>query len=151
MLSKLDLDANDTVADFFAGLGTFARAIAPQVKQVHAYETSPAMVERGRSSIAVDNIHYHRADLFDETFTLPQQSGSVNKWVLDPPRAGALHLCQLADPSRVSLIVYVSCHPASMLRDADVLLEKGYKLVSVEGFDMFHHTSHLEMLAVFST
>jgi 23S rRNA (uracil1939-C5)-methyltransferase len=90
-------------------------------------------------------------NLFEITKELLLQLGKANKWLIDPPRDGAFQLVQLIDDDiNPSLIVYVSCNPATLARDAQILVnEKGYRLDKAGIVNMFPHTSHVESIALF--
>jgi 23S rRNA (uracil1939-C5)-methyltransferase len=90
-------------------------------------------------------------NLFEITKESLLKLGQANKWLIDPPRDGAFQLVQLIDNDiQPSVIVYVSCNPATLARDAQILVhEKGYKLDKAGIVNMFPHTSHVESIALF--
>ncbi|MEX2469426.1 MAG: 23S rRNA (uracil(1939)-C(5))-methyltransferase RlmD [Pseudohongiellaceae bacterium] len=151
-LGQLALNDTDRVLDLFCGLGNFTLPAARQAARVVGVEGSAEMVARGRENAqlnGLDNIDFHAADL---TRPINDQSWAqqpFDKVILDPPRSGALEIIeQIADlnPAR---IVYVSCNPVTLARDASRLLARGYKLKSAGVMDMFPHTAHVESMAAF--
>ena len=153
-LAWLDLQATDKVLDLFCGLGNFTLPVARLAASVVGVEGSEAMVERGYHNASlncVNNIEFFAADLH---LPLTEVNGkpwlrSFDKLLLDPPRSGAEEIVKAIDHFNVPRIVYVSCNPATLARDAGILTEKGYKLVKAGVMDMFPHTSHVESMAVF--
>jgi 23S rRNA (uracil1939-C5)-methyltransferase len=158
----LDLTSADRVGDFFCGLGNFTLPIAQYAAHTVGIEGSASLITRARENAAANGLtaktEFAVANLFTidrEWFAkLPQ----LNKWLVDPPRDGALELVK-AIPApedaavfglRPERIVYVSCNPATLARDAAILVhEKGYRLLGAGVANMFPHTAHVESLAVF--
>ena len=151
-LDLLELDAGDSVLDLFCGLGNFTLPIAKRAGSVLGVEGSEQMVQRGKANAelnAMQNVDFAAADLTQPLQEQPWLPGKVNKVLLDPPRSGALEIVEqiaLLEPER---IVYVSCNPATLARDAQCLLERGYELKSAGVMDMFPHTTHVESMALF--
>lgn len=140
------------VLDAFAGAGNFAWALAEAGHEVLAVEGNgrPLQELKQRAETAGLALRTQPLDLFSE---LPLKLGQYDTVVLDPPRAGADHLCQglaaLRRGRRPKRIVYVSCAPATLARDAATLQGAGYGLRRAAVFDMFPQTHHVECLAVF--
>jgi 23S rRNA (uracil1939-C5)-methyltransferase len=150
----LQLDNNDSVLDLFSGLGNFTLPIARQCASVTGVEGSLVMVNKARANArlnGIDNASFHYADLYsDEVKDTQWVRQQYNKILLDPPRSGAAGILDYLKRMKAERIVYVSCHPATLARDAGVLVnELGYKLTHAGVMDMFPHTAHVESLAVF--
>jgi 23S rRNA (uracil1939-C5)-methyltransferase len=153
-LDLLGPEKTDRVLELFCGLGNFSLPLARLSGEVVAVEGDSALVERARRNAArngLDNVQYHVANLFDDVSGLPWlRNQHYDKLLLDPPRSGALEV--LPEIARVGAerIVYVSCNPATLARDAGVLVnELGYRLEQAGVMDMFPHTAHVESIAVF--
>lgn len=153
-LELLAPQANETVLDLFCGLGNFTLPLARQALQVTGVEGEAAMVERARAAAQANGIYntdYYACNLMaDDLSQEPWLKRHYDKILLDPPRAGAreviAHLSKLA----AQRIVYVSCHPGTLARDAAELVQThGYRLVGAGVMDMFPHTAHVESIAVF--
>jgi 23S rRNA (uracil1939-C5)-methyltransferase len=150
----LQLDNDDTVLDLFSGLGNFTLPIARQCASATGVEGSLVMVNKARANArlnGIDNVRFHYADLYsDEVKDTQWVKQRYNKILLDPPRSGAAGILDYLKRMKAERIVYVSCHPATLSRDAGVLVnELGYKLTHAGVMDMFPHTAHVESLAVF--
>ena len=150
--------AGEKIADFFCGIGNFTLPIARSGAAVLGLEGLSNLVDRANESAALNNINnatFGVADLFKMTEESLLVLGHFDKWLVDPPRDGAFELVKAITPGSTSntaptLIVYVSCNPATLARDAGVLVnEKGYKLVSAGVINMFPHTAHVESIALF--
>ena len=151
-LRLLDLQPTDSVLDLFCGLGNFTLPMAQNCMQVIGVEGDLAMVNRARDSAASNNIantDYHVADLTqpDDGFSWLRQR--YDKILLDPPRSGALEIAQLIGRFKASRIVYVSCQPSSLVRDAAIICAQGYRMTHLGVMDMFPQTAHVESMAVF--
>ncbi|WP_020559735.1 23S rRNA (uracil(1939)-C(5))-methyltransferase RlmD [Thiofilum flexile] len=151
----LDPQANETVLDLFCGLGNFTLPLAQQAMQVTGVEGDAVMVKRAKHSAELNDIHntdYHACNLMDDD-ALKQQAWlkrHYDKILLDPPRAGAIEIMPYIGRLKAKRIVYVSCNPATLARDAHELVNThGYRLTSAGVMDMFPHTSHVESIAVF--
>nr|WP_298378125.1 23S rRNA (uracil(1939)-C(5))-methyltransferase RlmD [uncultured Halomonas sp.] len=147
-LNWLEPEKNDHVLDLFAGVGNFSLALAPHVAKVTSVEGSQAMVERIQHNArhnGLDNIDARVGDL-NESPALDSCPDSV---VLDPPRNGADAVCRALAKSRVKRILYVSCDPATLARDAGHLLRGGYRITQAAVADMFAQTAHLEAMLLF--
>ncbi len=150
-LTLLDLQSDDTVLDLFCGLGNFSLAMAKFAKHVVGVEGNEEMVKRAKLNAEhndLSNAEFHAADL-NEPLTAAWAQQKFSKILLDPARAGAANLMEYIENFQAQRIVYVSCNPATLARDAGLLAEKGYKLMKAGVMDMFPHTSHVESIAVF--
>lgn len=150
-VNLLALTPNDEVLDLFCGLGNFSLPIAKTSKRVMGIEGSTKMVERARDNAVLnqlDHVEFACADL--ETWSLadPRLQG-INKVLLDPPRCGAAGMVTQMQQLNPEIIVYVSCNPATLARDADTLIGQGYRLEAAGVMDMFPHTAHVESIARF--
>lgn len=143
---RLDPQPHETLADAYAGVGTFAVILAPLVARVIAIEESASAVENAAVNTAGSpNIEYHKGKVED---VLPCIDARIDCLVLDPPRLGA-HPGALAAviAARPSRIAYVSCDPATLSRDLRLLVSGGYQLLDVTPVDMFPQTYHIECVA----
>jgi 23S rRNA (uracil1939-C5)-methyltransferase len=153
-IAYLALNESDVVLDLFSGLGNFALAMARHCQQVTAVEGSLVMVKKARHNAElndINNVEFIFADLYsDEVLTAPWLKQQYDKVLLDPPRSGAAAILPALKKMQAKIIVYVSCHPATLARDAAVLVnELGYKLSNAGIMNMFPHTGHVESIAVF--
>lgn len=153
-LELLDPQAHETVLDLFCGLGNFTLPLARKAQQVIGVEGDLAMVERARAAAKANDIHntdYFACNLMgDKLAQEPWLKGRYDKILLDPPRAGAKEVIEQFGKLKAKRIVYVSCDPATLARDAGELVNThGYQLVGAGVMDMFPHTSHVESIAVF--
>ena len=153
-IEYLDLKATDVVLDLFSGLGNFSLAMARHCQQVTAVEGSLVMVQKARDNAslnAVSNVEFIYADLYgDDILAAPWLKQKYDKILLDPPRSGAAEILPALKKMQASIIVYVSCHPATLARDAAVLVnDLGYTLKKAGIMNMFPHTGHVESIAVF--
>ncbi|MFW2373729.1 MAG: 23S rRNA (uracil(1939)-C(5))-methyltransferase RlmD [Gammaproteobacteria bacterium] len=152
-LAFLDLSENDRVLDLFCGLGNFSLPMAQQALSVVGVEGVDSMVAKARDNAAlnaIDNCSFYAADLSADLTGMPWLNQSYDKILLDPPRSGAMEMLKYLGKLDARRIVYVSCHPATLARDAQVLVhEFGYTLKSAGVMDMFPHTAHVESIAVF--
>lgn len=153
----LELRPDDRVGDLFCGLGNFTLPIAQRAAFTYGIEGSAPLIARARENAAenglADRVDFAVANLFeiaDDWFdTLPQ----LNKLLIDPPRDGALAVVKALPPAasgRLERLVYVSCSPSTLARDAAILIhEKGYRLAGAGVANMFPHTAHVESIALF--
>jgi 23S rRNA (uracil1939-C5)-methyltransferase len=152
-LELLDLREKDTVVDLFCGLGNFTMPIALQVAAVVGVEGEAGLVRRARENSqrnGIDNVEYHVVDLSEDPSDQVWMQRHYDKVLIDPPRSGAQQLVPSLAGLGADRIVYVSCHAASLARDASVLVnESGYRLIAAGVMDMFPHTSHVESMALF--
>lgn len=164
-LRLLDAQSDERVIDWFCGLGNFTLPIATRCREVLGIEGSETLVERSRQNAARNALSarasFQARNLFEMTPEELKSYGHADKWLIDPPREGAFALVKaLSDclgnggssegwqgPER---IVYVSCNPATLARDAGILVHvAGYRCVSAGAVNMFPHTAHVESMAVF--
>ena len=154
-LRLLDPQPQERIADFFCGLGNFTLPIARSGAQVVGIEGSATLVRRAEQNAAYNdlsgNTKFSTMNLFEMDETILTKAGHFDKWLVDPPRDGAVELMKSITPETAPRrIVYVSCSPSTLARDADVLVhEKGYTLKAAGVMNMFPHTSHVESIALF--
>jgi|TARA_B110000902_G_scaffold51458_1_gene59291 23S rRNA (uracil1939-C5)-methyltransferase len=152
-MALLEVCAEDRVLDLFCGLGNFSLPLAKRVNALVGVEADAALVKHAQNNAKLnqlDNATFEQADLTKTALKdYSWAKGGFNKILLDPPRSGAFEvLPQLVDLG-AERIVYVSCNPATLARDAGELVHKhGYTLVSAGIMDMFPHTSHVESIAL---
>ncbi len=161
----LEIAPDESVLDLFCGIGNFTLPIATLAKEVLGIEGSDVLCQRAQENALRNNIHkkvsFKQMNLFETQLEHIKTWGRFDKWLIDPPRDGAYALVQaLRDAYQSQLeenlnilprrIVYVSCNPATLARDAGILVnEAGYELSQAGIFNMFPHTSHIESIAVF--
>lgn len=151
-LTWLDVQPEDRVLDLFCGMGNFTLPLAARAAQVVGVEGVEALVLKGQENARQNGLHnvtFFHENLEDDVTLQPWAQQGFNKILLDPARAGApgvmQHIIKLA-PERV---VYVSCNPATLARDSDVLVNAGYQIQRLAMLDMFPHTGHLESMVLF--
>jgi 23S rRNA (uracil1939-C5)-methyltransferase len=157
----LEVKASDRVLDLFCGIGNFTLPLARKAKAVLGIEGLATLTTRAKANAEhnglEDRVSFMQSDLFEVTTETIALWGKAERWLMDPPREGAMEICKaLAElyiqnsdllPQR---IVYVSCNPKTLARDADLLCHQaGYKLKGAGIVNMFPHTSHIESMAVF--
>jgi len=152
----LKLTGVETVLDLFCGLGNFTLPIARHAKHVTGVEGDLVMVKRARKTAianGIENTDYYASNLMGSSEDLKREPWLKNKYdciLLDPPRSGAKEIIELFGKLKAKRIVYVSCHPATLARDAGELVHThGYKLLGAGVMDMFPQTAHVESIAVF--
>lgn len=161
-LRLLDARPNEKVIDWFCGLGNFSLPIATRGAEVLGIEGSEVLVRRARDNALLNGLgartRFEARNLFELTAPQLVDLGTHDRWLVDPPREGAFALAKaLADlrqegshftfPHR---IVYVSCNPATLARDAGLLVHQaGYRCTAAGAVNMFPHTAHVESMAVF--
>ncbi len=151
-LDWLDLQADDRVLDLFCGLGNFTLPIARRVKQVVGVEGSDAMTQRAQENASrnrIDNAEFYRWDLTRDCRSASWYRQGFSKIVLDPPRAGAQEVIEHLSRLETKTILYISCDPATLARDASQLAAQGFTLARLGVMNMFPHTSHIESMALF--
>lgn len=144
---------SDTILDLYSGIGNFTLPLAQRAKKVQAVEGVAKMVQQLATNAKLNgltNVSAVQADLH-----LPWPRADWNQPVyqivlLDPARAGALGATEQVVKLKPAQILYVSCNAATFARDCKALLQGGYQLEKLCGIDMFPHTSHLELMALFS-
>ena len=153
-LRLLDPQPDERIVDFFCGLGNFTLPIARSGARVLGVEGSDALVKRAaqnaRTNDLSGNTQFAAMNLFEMDEAKLASLGKFDKWLIDPPRDGAMELVKSITPGIApQLIVYVSCNPATLARDAAELVQRGYVLKSAGVMNMFPQTSHVESIAVF--
>ena len=154
-MALLDPRPGERIADMFCGLGNFTLPIARLGAQVVGVEGSSELVRRAGENAAAnglaDKVEYGIANLFEATPESLAALGHFDKMLIDPPREGALELVKSIDEnSGPRRIVYVSCSPATLARDAAILVsQKGYRLLGAGVVNMFPNTSHVESITLF--
>ncbi len=154
VIELLELEPEHRILDLFCGLGNFSLPMAKHSAHVTGVEGAEEMVQKARANALrnqIDNTEFIHANLYDEAlFSAPWLKQNYDRILLDPPRSGAVEILPYLKKMQAQRIVYVSCHPATLARDAGVLVnELGYKLVFAGVMDMFPHTAHVESIAVF--
>lgn len=153
-LRMLDPQPDENIADMFCGLGNFTLPIARSGATVLGVEGSQALVDRARENAVKNGLdhltRYAVSNLFEVTTEQIQAWGQFDKMLIDPPRDGALALVTNLPENGPKRIVYVSCSPSTLARDAGILVnEKGYRMLSAGVINMFPHTGHVESIALF--
>jgi 23S rRNA (uracil1939-C5)-methyltransferase len=154
VLQMLEPDEHDRVLDLFCGLGNFTLPLARLAGSVTGVEGEAGLVNRARDNAVrngLENADFHVADLAMDQRGSNWAGGNYNKVLLDPPRSGAAEVIDTLGNIAPERIVYVSCHPGSLARDAGRLVhDKGYRLLAAGVMDMFPHTAHVESIALFA-
>lgn len=151
----LDLQHGDSVLDLFCGLGNFSLPLARQVGvngNVVAVEGSEEMVKRGTENAlnnGITNVTFYAQDLTKDFSLFSWANQGFDALLIDPPRAGAEQVMHYVPNFGAKKIVYVSCDPATLARDAGILSQYGYQLRKAGVMDMFTHTGHVESIALF--
>jgi len=152
-LSMLDLNQEDLVLDLFCGLGNFTLPIAKYVKHVVGVDGDIGLINRAKQnaiSNVIENVEFFAANLFEDSSAFTwYRNKRYNKALIDPARTGAKEILPNLSKLGVELIVYVSCNPATLARDAKILEDDGYKVLKAGVMDMFPHTGHVESIALF--
>ncbi|MEK7231298.1 MAG: 23S rRNA (uracil(1939)-C(5))-methyltransferase RlmD [Pseudomonadota bacterium] len=153
-VALLEPQAGERIADMFCGLGNFSLAIARGGAGVVGFEGSRSLVARARSNAELNGLsaaaEFVQADLFKLDRAGLSRLGRFDRMLVDPPRDGAVELIKTFADDAPRRIVYISCNPATLARDAGVLAHtKGYGLSAAGVVNMFPHTSHVESIAVF--
>jgi len=171
-LALLAVEKHERVIDWFCGLGNFTLPLATQAREVLGVEGAEVLVARSRENLKLNQENapaegalaatkFVARNLFEMTPELLAGDGAADKWLVDPPREGAFALVQALAAlhqtpslapgwSAPQRIVYVSCNPATLARDAGVLVqEAGYRCSAAGVINMFPHTAHVESMAVF--
>ncbi|MGL4857953.1 23S rRNA (uracil(1939)-C(5))-methyltransferase RlmD [Plesiomonas sp.] len=151
-LTWLALSADDRVLDLFCGMGNFTLPIAQRAGYVVGVEGVAAMVEQAKTNAhenQISNAEFFCCDLDAPLTAQPWSTEGFNKVLLDPARAGALAVMEHIVNLRPSHVVYVSCNPATLARDSQILVNAGYQLAELGALDMFPQTAHVESMALF--
>lgn len=144
---------DDQVLDLFCGVGNFTLPLATRANSVVGVEGDQALVERAKVNAVqngIENVTYYTANLYeslDQETWLGQQ---FDKALIDPPRSGAQEVLEHLPKMGIKRLVYVSCYPETLARDAGELVHThGYRLLGAGVMDMFPHTAHVESIALF--
>jgi len=153
-MALLEVSEEDRILDLFCGLGNFTLPIASRVTEVVGVEGDEALVRHAKNNAVKNNLAnatFEQADLTKtELKDYPWAKAGFNKILLDPPRSGAFEVLHQLAALGAERLVYVSCNPATLARDAGELVNNhGYTLVSTGIMDMFPHTTHVESIALF--
>lgn len=152
-IDLLQCGSNDRVLDLFCGIGNFTLPLARHAGHVVGVEADAGLVARARGNARsndIDNAEFFTADLYGELPAEPWARERYDKVLLDPPRSGAFEVLPLIARLGAKRILYVSCYPGTLARDAGELVRThGYRLLSAGVMDMFPHTAHVESIALF--
>lgn len=152
-VEMLALQADDQVLDLFSGLGNFTLPLARRAGSVTGVEGDAGLIARARENAqtnGLSNTSFYTANLYESLEQEPWLNQRFNKILLDPPRSGAQEVLAHLPKLGAERIVYVSCYPGTLARDAGILVnEHGYRLLSAGVMDMFPHTAHVESIALF--
>jgi len=157
-VALLDPKAQERIVDFFCGLGNFTLPIARRGATVLGIEGNEAMVRRAQGNATANGLaglaQFRVANLANPPLNLLSELGRVDRALIDPPREGAIELVRAmlpcADARAPRRIVYVACNPATLARDAAILVhDLGYRLAAAGVVNMFPHTAHVESITVF--
>jgi 23S rRNA (uracil1939-C5)-methyltransferase len=153
VLDILQLNENDNVLDLFCGLGNFTLPMAKYAGSVVGVEGDAPLINHAKENARhnnITNVEYYAADLSKDLSDAPWANRTYNKIMLDPSRAGASEVLPYFKKWQPEQIVYVSCNPSTLARDAGILVnELGYTLVKAGVMDMFPQTAHVESMALF--
>lgn len=153
VLELLALQPDEKVLDLFCGLGNFTLPLAQQAFHVTGIEGNQELVNKANNNAVlngINNVEFHAVDLSTKLEGQRWLNQKYDKILLDPPRSGAMEMIHYLGKLGASRIVYVSCQPTTLARDAGALVnEYGYRLVAAGVMDMFPHTAHVESIAVF--
>ena len=152
-LELLEPSQSDRILDLFCGLGNFTLPIAKHAGEAVGVEGDSALVANAEANArhnGIENATFFTADLTLEPSGASWLKNPYDKALVDPPRSGAEFILPHLAGSGAKRLVYVSCHPASLARDAGILVEQfGFKLLGAGVMDMFPHTGHVESIALF--
>ncbi|ORU90358.1 MAG: 23S rRNA (uracil(1939)-C(5))-methyltransferase [Cycloclasticus sp. symbiont of Poecilosclerida sp. M] len=153
VLEILDLNENDKVLDLFCGLGNFTLPVARVAGKVTGVEGSVDLIARAKQNAeknGLTNTQFYAANLMEDVKGEDWLGKTYNKVLIDPPRLGAKEILYLLPKWGAEQVLYISCNPSTLARDADILVnELGYRLKKAGVMDMFPHTSHVESIALF--
>ena len=150
----LDPRPGERVGDLFCGIGNFTLALASRGAEVVGMEGAPFLVQRAQDNAKRNGLQarakFIAFDLYKDAEGALAALGPVDKLLIDPPRDGAMEICKALPEPGPSRIVYVSCSPSTLARDANALVHvKGYRLAAAGVVNMFPHTGHVESIALF--
>jgi 23S rRNA (uracil1939-C5)-methyltransferase len=148
----LQPQAHERILDLFCGIGNFTLPLAQHCAAVVGVEGDAELVQRARQNAAdngIYNAEFYATDLAGDFSKQTWAQTTFDKILLDPPRTGALEIVSTIGQFKAKKILYVSCNPATLARDAKALAQQGYRLTQAGVMDMFTHTSHVESIALF--
>lgn len=149
----LDPGPDDRVLDLFCGLGNFTLPLAKRAGRVTGIEGASELIEAAAANAArngIDNVELEVADLSEDVSARPWYRSGFDGVLIDPPRSGAFEVLPMIAGSGARRVVYVSCNPGTLARDAGELVNNhGFRLVGAGIADMFPHTAHVESIALF--
>ncbi|MFN8769850.1 MAG: 23S rRNA (uracil(1939)-C(5))-methyltransferase RlmD [Neisseriaceae bacterium] len=154
-VNLLELNVTDEIFDFFCGIGNFTLPIATKAKSITGIELNENLVSRAKENAVYNKLDHKTSYIAANLFTIDSEwlnkLGKRDKWLIDPPRDGAVKLIESITPEIApQKIVYISCNPATLARDAAILVNiHGYTLRNTGVINMFPHTSHVESIAEF--
>ncbi len=153
-IALLDPRPGESIADFFCGIGNFSLPLARRGAMVTGFEGNSTLITRARENAKrnglAENTRFECRDLCEIGGSESDQLGRFDKVLLDPPRDGAIEIVKAIRHLGPNRVVYVSCNPATLARDASVLVHaKGYRLQAMGVVNMFPHTAHVESIALF--
>ncbi len=153
VIEGLNLNENDNVLDLFCGLGNFTLPMATKAGHVVGVEGDQPLVNHAKENAKLNglaNVEFYAADLTKDVSDQAWAKQKFNKVMLDPSRAGASEVLHNLKHWNPDLVMYVSCNPSTLARDAGILVnDLGYKLVKAGVMDMFPQTGHVESIALF--
>lgn len=151
-LELLDPQPQDKVLDLFCGLGNFTLPLARRSGHVTGVEGSAEQVIRAKENAeknGITNVNFYAADLFQDVSGMKWAKQKYDRILLDPARSGAKEIIEFLPKFKAHTVVYVSCNPATLARDTEIMVHQGYTLVKAGVMDMFPHTAHVESIALF--
>ena len=154
-IELMELNSNDCVLDLFCGVGNFSLAMAKHAGEVIGIEGESGLVDQAITNAkrnGIENCTFSRLDLYNEGSEALSNlfDKKIDQVLLDPPRTGAIEVIKRMSELNPRRIVYVSCNPATLARDSEILVNThGYRLASAGIVDMFPNTAHVESIAVF--
>jgi 23S rRNA (uracil1939-C5)-methyltransferase len=151
-LSWLNLTEQDSVLDLFCGLGNFSLPIAKKVAQVVGIEGVDPMVIKAQENAQLNgltNCEFYQADLNSNWQSEAWSKHKYTKLLLDPARAGAYQALEQLVRFNIATVLYVSCDPATLAKDSELLLAHGYRIEKISLMDMFSQTKHIETMVLF--
>ena len=152
-IEYLQPQPDDNILDLFCGVGNFTLPLAKKAKSVTGVEGAAELIDRAGKNAElnnIDNVDFFVADLAADDMVYEFMKRDYDKLLLDPARTGAKEIISALNMKTIKRIVYVSCNPATLARDAGILVnEKGFKLKKAGIMDMFPHTTHVESIAIF--
>lgn len=153
-LEWLDPRPGERVLELFAGLGNFSLPLARAGAFVDAVEGDAGLIERARENARAngleDSLRFHLADLTEDQGHRAWAKAPYEAMLLDPPRSGAETVFGYLPRGELRRVLYVSCHPGTLARDARILVQRyGFRLRRACAMDMFPHTAHVEAMALF--